>query len=190
MGGSHRGPHRAERGGGQVAPVPTSPGRLIARFSLLFIACNVALVTLTSTAAAGTYLHEPMARCVAFLSWLVLSPFGRTSVSGVELGFNDFGVRIVEACDGILPATIYLSAILAFPSRWADKGWGLLIGLPAIFLINLVRVVTLVMVGAAWPDIFEQVHIYVWQALVIGLAMVIWVFWAERFVRAHLQARS
>lgn len=190
MGGSHRGLDRAERGSRRFAPVPVSTGRAIARFSLLFIACNAALVTLTSTAAAGAYLHEPMAKCVAFLTGLLLAPFGRTSVWGVDLDFNGFGVQIVEACDGILPATIYLSAVLAFPSRWADKGWGVLIGLPAIFLINLVRVVTLVMIGAAWPDVFEQVHIYVWQALVIALAMVVWVFWAERFVRARLQARS
>ncbi len=190
MGGSHSSRDRAVRGSGGAAPVPPSAGRTITRFSVLFIACNAALVTLTSTAAAGAYLHGPMARCVAFLSGLLLAPFGRTSVWGVDLDFNGFGVQIVEACDGILPATIYLSAVLAFPSRWADKGWGVLIGLPAIFLINLVRVVTLVMIGAAWPDLFEQVHIYVWQALVIALAMGVWVFWAERFVRARLQARS
>jgi len=98
-------------------------------------------------------------------------------------------VQIVEACDGILPAIIYLSAVLAFPSRWIDKGWGILIGFPAIFLINLTRLVTLMFVGANWPDLFEQVHIYVWQALVIALAMVVWVFWAERFVRTRSVAR-
>jgi exosortase/archaeosortase family protein len=165
-------------------------GWTIARFCLLFVLGNVALGLLTFTPAAGRYLHEPVARCFAYFSKLILSAFGKASVSGANLQYNGFVVQIVEACDGVLPAMIYLSAVLAFPSRWLDKGWGILIGLPAIFLVNLTRLVTLMLVGAAWPGVFEQVHIYVWQGLVIALAMAIWVFWAERFVRTRSGARS
>ena len=180
-----RGPARAANGRTSV-PV----GRTIARFCLLFALGNIALGLLTFTPAAGRHLHEPMARCFAYFSKLILSAFGRASVSGASLQYNGFVVQIVEACDGVLPAMIYLSAVLAFPSRWIDKGWGILIGLPAIFLVNLARLVTLMLVGAAWPGVFEQVHIYVWQALVIALAMAVWVFWAERFVRTRSGARS
>ncbi len=150
----------------------------------------MALGLLTSTSVAGTYLHHPMARTFAVLTSLALRALGTVSLSGTSLVYDGFGVQIVDACDGILPSIIYLSAVLAFPSRWRDKGWGVLIGLPAIFLINLARLVTLMLVGAAWPDLFEQVHIYVWQALVVALAMAVWVFWAERFVRARPVAGS
>jgi len=130
-----------------------------------------------------------MARSFAILSMLILSLLGQASASGTVLVYNGFEVAIVEACDGILPATIYLSAVLAFPSRWLDKAWGILIGLPAIFLINLARLVTLMIIGDNWPGLFEQVHIYVWQALVIALSMAVWVFWVERFVRTQPVAR-
>ena len=173
----------------KAAAPPGPAGRMIARFCLLFLLYISALGLLTSTPAAGRLLHDPVARCFAFLSRVILSLFGESSGSESNLAYNGFGVQIVEACDGILPAIIYLSAVLAFPSRWIDKGWGILIGFPAIFLINLTRLVTLMFVGANWPDLFEQVHIYVWQALVIALAMVVWVFWAERFVRTRSVAR-
>ena len=37
---------------------------------------------------------------------------------------------------GVLPTYIYVSAVLAFPSRWRDKAWGILIGIPSILFIN------------------------------------------------------
>ena len=169
---------------------PAGTARTIARFCLLFGLYNVVLGLLASTSEADRHLHDPIARGFAFLSRLILSAFGKASVSGSNLDYNGFGIQIVEACDGVLPAMIFLSAVLAFPSRWIDKGWGILIGLPSIFLINLVRLVSLMLVGAAWPGVFEQVHIYVWQALVITLSMVVWVFWAERFVRPRSGASS
>lgn len=94
-----------------------------------------------------------------------------------------------DACNGILPTYIFVAAILAFPSSWREKGIGLMIEIPAIFAINVVRVVTLMCLGASYPDLFEQVHIYVWQTLVVALSMAVWLFWAERFVRPHTAIR-
>lgn len=155
----------------------------ILRFCLFFILFIILFAGLTATAVADRYLHRPLARLFASLSVPFLAPFGEIQASGTYLTFRGFGVEIAEACNGVLPTYVYLSAVLAFPSRWRDKLWGILIGIPAVFLINLVRIVTLVMFGAFWPDQFEQVHIYVWQALIVALSMGIWVFWAERFVR-------
>ncbi len=160
-----------------------SPRRLIIQFCLLFFVFILLFTFLLSTDLANRYLHEPLARLIANSSLPFLAVFGRASVSGNILNFNGFGAAIVEACNGILPTYIYLSAVFAFPSRWRAKGWGVVIGIPLIFLINLIRVITLMMFGAFQPELFEQVHIYVWQALVIALSMGIWIFWAERFVR-------
>ena len=77
-----------------------------------------------------------------------------------------------------------------FPSHWREKGIGMLIGIPGIMLVNVLRVVTLMCFGAYWPSVFERVHIYVWQALVVAISLAIWVFWAERFVRPSLRTNS
>ena len=156
---------------------------MIVQFCLLFFAFIILFAVLFSTDIANRYLHEPLARLIAMCSLPFLSLVGRAAVSGNVLSFNGFGAAIVEACNGILPTYIYLSAVLAFPSRWRDKGWGFLIGIPVIFVVNLIRVITLMIFGAYQPQLFEQVHIYVWQALVIAISMGIWIFWAERFVR-------
>ena len=143
----------------------------------------------TATTAADRWLHEPISQVTAVLATAILRVFGTVSRYGNAVFFSGFSATIEDACDGVLPAYIFLSAIVAFPSRIEQKVWGILLGLPAIFAINLLRVVTLMLVGAYWPDLFERVHIYVWQALVVALSMVLWILWAEIVVRPAAPAR-
>ena len=49
--------------------------------------------------------------------------------------------------------------------------------------INMARIVSLYYIGIWWPHFFQVAHGYVWQSLVILFAMVLWIFWAERFAR-------
>jgi len=139
--------------------------------------------TVTSSRLVGVLLHDRLTRLISNLSAWVLALFGRATALGHYVGFNDFGASIEGACDGVQPTYIYICAVLAFPSTWRDKKWGILIGVPAIFLINLVRVVTMMMIGAYWPHLFERVHLYGWQALVIVFTMAVWIVWAEGLAR-------
>jgi exosortase H (IPTLxxWG-CTERM-specific) len=162
----------------------------LTRFGILFISLVILFSYLSSTRIAARFLHDPLCGLVARSAVPFLSLWGDASSAGSLLNLDGFSVSIVEACDGVLPAYIYLCAILAFPSRWSAKLWGVLLGIPAILLINLFRVVTLAIVGARWPDLFEGVHIYVWQALVIALSMALWILWAERFARTASRVRA
>jgi len=168
-----------------------SPARRASvRFGILFLLLVSLFTYLASTQIAWKYVHDPLCEWVAWTAVPFLALWGEASSAGSLLNLDGFSVSIVDACDGVLPSYIYLSAVIAFPSRWRDKLWGILLGLPAIFLINLIRVVTLVIVGARWPDLFEGVHIYVWQALVIALSMALWILWAERFARTASRVRA
>jgi len=167
-----------------------SPWPLQVRFGVGFLSLTLLFAILTSTSAAQRLLHDPLSRLVVSLAAPILSILGTVSAAGTDLTFNGFAVSIVEACNGVLPTYIFVSAVLAFPSHWREKGIGMLIGIPSIMLVNVLRVVTLLCFGAYWPSLFERVHIYVWQALVIAISLAIWVFWAERFVRPSLRTDS
>lgn len=129
-----------------------------------------------------------MSRILVRLAGGVLSLGGATLAADVHLGFRGFVMTIADACDGVLPAIIYVAAVLAFPGRWRDRILGVGIGLPVIFLINLVRVIALMMMGAVWPEGFHVVHIYVWQGLVVVLALALWAVWAERCLAGGVAA--
>ena len=175
-------PRRAE-------PSAATSRREAARFCGMLLLLVILFAAATSTAPAQRYLHEPLARFFARADAAILSPFGPASVTGVTVRFGAFEAEVGEACDGVLAACIYLAAVLAFPSPWRARAWGVLIGVGAIFVINLARLVTLTLLGAFFPALLEQVHIYVWQALIIALSMAVWIFWVERFVRPRREAR-
>jgi exosortase H (IPTLxxWG-CTERM-specific) len=162
----------------------------MAYFCATFLSLVILFAVLTSTPWADRVLHQPLSRLLAIASVPFLSIAGSAWSSGTQLHFEGFSAVVEEACNGVLPTYIYIAAVLAFPSRWVEKAWGILIGIPTIFVVNLVRVITLMFFGAYWPDLFEKVHIYVWQALVVGLSMAIWLFWVERFVRPRARERA
>jgi exosortase H (IPTLxxWG-CTERM-specific) len=158
------------------------------RTQVLFVS-----VFLVSILAFATVLHfdfvtlrfvNPYTEVLARASGVFLNLLGEnTSVRGTLLTSPRFSVNIYHGCNGVLATSIYLSAVLAFPSRWREKAIGFALGIPAIQVINMLRILSLYYIGIFWPDFFQMAHGYVWQSIVILFSMVIWIFWAERFVQ-------
>lgn len=90
-----------------------------------------------------------------------------------------FSMQIVRGCDALEPTALFLSACLAFPvARFRSKLWGMFVGVLCLEVTNIVRMVTLFYVGVYWPQHFEMMHLEVWQALFIVLAVAYWAAWA------------
>ncbi len=171
----------------RAAEVPPWPR--VVRFCVVFLLLVVVYVAVFSTPWVERYVHAPMSRLVAVVVAPILSLFGQVTISGTYLEFDGFRAVIVEACNGVLPMYIFLAAVLAFPSSWPEKLRGVLLGVPIILSINVVRVVSIMILGAHNPDIVERIHIDVWQTAIVVLAMGIWIFWAERLVRPGAEVR-
>jgi archaeosortase B (VPXXXP-CTERM-specific) len=97
---------------------------------------------------------------------------------------SQFSFQIVDLCTAVMPMLILTAAVLAFPSRIKEKAFGLLVGLPGIFIVNQVRLVSLFFIGAYAPGIFETAHLLVWQSLMILLAIGLWLIWVYKYVRS------
>jgi exosortase H (IPTLxxWG-CTERM-specific) len=127
---------------------------------------------------------NPFTSFIALVSSTILNIFGSsTSVSGTNLSSSDFGINVVYGCNGAFATAILLSGIIAYPSRIREKLMGILIGIPAIFAINQLRVISLFLLGKRYPNVFEEVHVYVWQPIIIIFAILVWDFWARNFVK-------
>ena len=70
-----------------------------------------------------------------------------------------------------------VAALAAFPSTWKQKLAGFLVGFFAIQLLNLVRIISLFYMGQWSMTWFEWFHLYLWQALIIIDALVVWLLW-------------
>jgi exosortase/archaeosortase family protein len=85
--------------------------------------------------------------------------------------------------------SIFLAAVLAFPTLWWKRGVGAAGGLSILYFINILRLATLGYVGAVdlspgrkW---FSFIHEYVWQGVFIVFVVVVWMLWVEFVVRAR-----
>ena len=122
------------------------------------------------------------ARTTAHATATVLSLLGEAvRVDGVSLYSPLLNMRIVSECTAITPTIVFSAAILAFPSSIPAKLKGLLLGVVTLYLINLVRVVSLYYIGTHSPDHMEFAHIVVWQSIMILVAIGLWSVWAARY---------
>ncbi len=114
----------------------------------------------------------------ATLSGAVLSVFSdAVNYHGVFVSYRGFSVEIIDECTGLFEMLIYLAAVISFSTTIKKKLIGVAIGLPAIFLFNLIRIILLLVVGAGSYDAFNFMHLYLWQVTLIIMISSIWILW-------------
>ncbi len=90
---------------------------------------------------------------------------------------NGFAVSIEPGCNGVEAMIVLLAAIIAFPAPWRYKLYGLLFGFCAIQGLNLLRVISLFYLGQWSRELFDWAHLYIWQALIMLDALVVFLVW-------------
>ncbi len=90
---------------------------------------------------------------------------------------NNFMVSIEAGCNGIEAALVLIAAMLAFPAPWKHRLVGITVGLLAVQVLNVVRVVSLFYLGQWNAKAFEWAHLYLWQALIMLDVLIVWLVW-------------
>jgi exosortase/archaeosortase family protein len=128
-------------------------------------------------------------RGLAGVTGTLLNVLGHsTSVHGNTVGTESFGISVVTACTGIFILGLYLLAVIAYPCGWISKLLGVLLGIGGVFILNLIRLISLFYVGMYIPQYFDVVHQLVWQSLMIAFVVLLWLFWAGRWTHAPRKA--
>jgi len=102
-----------------------------------------------------------------------------------------FVMNVRRGCDAIEPAWFFSAAVICFPGPWAAKVPGLLLGTIVILAFNLIRLVSLYIIGIRYPKVFAVAHLEIWPAGFILLAVLLflgWIAWTRgsRRVEAHV----
>ncbi len=149
----------------------------------LFYAC--ALLLRFYAGVFPSYFHVN-----AELSGLILGFLGQdVRVAGDSISSTAFSVSIRRGCDAIEPIALFICAVLAFPTPFLRKILGIIAGVFFLVILNLVRVVTLFLIGVYFPKVFHLVHIDAWQALFIILTIIFWVLWLRWATQSQIPAQ-
>lgn len=123
-------------------------------------------------------------RGIALAGGWVLHLLGAgTAVAGNLILAQGFTFRIDNNCTALDATMIYLSGVLAYPGGMKEKIQGVLVGVAALQLVNLLRIIGLFGIMRWFPDFFGGAHVYAAQVLVIGSAGALWLWWMERLPR-------
>ena len=155
------------------------------RFVLLFaVLLGTEVVVYPILTKKYFFVIEILNRGTAQLAYLVLTAFTEKAIiNGNLVHMDGFAVRIIEECTGIFEVIIFVAAVLAFPTSWAKRMVGLAMGIPMLYVFNVVRILVLILVGRYQPDVFEFMHIYFWQATLILMITSVWLLWIFKVVR-------
>ena len=111
------------------------------------------------------------------------------TVEGNVLNSSRDSVAVERGCDAIAPTALFVSAVLASPTSLLSKLPAVLGGMLILMVLNLARIITLFLTRAHWPSAFDIMHVEIWQALFIFLAILLWAFWAS-WTSARIKTRS
>ena len=106
-----------------------------------------------------------------------------TTHRGTLVTLDGFAVSIILECVGLLEMLIYSACVLAFPAPFRTRLYGIVLGCAAIFIFNVMRIATLLVVGRHWSSYFDFFHLYFWQATLIAMIVSVLYGWIKLFVR-------
>jgi exosortase H (IPTLxxWG-CTERM-specific) len=153
------------------------------RFLILFLLILTVSFTAVGLQVVNDAVVNPYTAFIARVSGVVLRAFGEDlTVAGCDIRSPRFSVTIYNGCNGLITSLIFISGVLAFPARTRAKLIGVIGGLLAIQVINLVRIISLFYIGVFLPKYFSQSHIVVWQSIVILAGVALWIAWAHNAV--------
>lgn len=164
----------------------------LARFILLFAILYAILFWLLIGSGPVRFLNTAihgLTRGQTVLAGEILQLLGEpVTATGTALGGGGFACDVAEGCNGMSALTLLLAGLLAFPAPWRARGLGAFVLIPAVLLVNLIRIVGLYEVGAHCPSHFALSHVYGGQVFVILATAGGWWGWLTWVSRSHAQS--
>lgn len=126
----------------------------------------------------------PLNEHTAMTMGLVLNSIGipvstvNDVVSGGGLAF-----RIIPECTALFMASLFLCFVVFYPATLIQKATGLAMGIPGLYLGNLVRLAATFSISLYNRRFFEVVHVYLGQVFTIFLVLAccfLWVKWLDK----------
>lgn len=150
------------------------------RFLILFLVAQAILFGLEILQPVQQAVILPWTSLLADISGWLMSFFDenvQTYGKVIRSQANNFAVSIEPGCNGVEAMIVLLAAILAFPAPWIYKLKGLFWGFIAIQGMNLLRIISLFYLGQWSTVLFDWAHLYIWQALIMLDALVVFLIW-------------
>ncbi len=125
-------------------------------------------------------------RVIVFVTAKIIALFDiSASVDGSIIRLPSIALDVKFGCNGLEAVMIYSVAIIAFPAPWKDKLIGIAAGFFLIQVINVLRIAGLAYSGVYHRKLFDLIHIYVAQGVMIAVALGVFLLYLRYTGRRH-----
>lgn len=162
------------------------------RFLVIFAVLMGVYYAATTTSAVKERFFPWYLTLNADASVVVLHGAGIDYVQRINHALNSArgSINVERGCDAVEPTALFVSAVLASPVPWLSKFPAVFVGTLILAIVNIVRIVSLFLSAVYWRAAFDILHLDVWQAAFILLAILMWALWASWAVRVSSKARE
>jgi len=167
----------AEGSGEDGAPQDGRPWlRFAVIFGILAASSEIFYQAVTLDSAGFEIYLRTLARISAVaIGWFETKVTVRNSlISG-----SSFAVEVARGCDAVQVCSLLAAAVIAFPLAFWCKLRGLVIGILVLQILNLLRIITLFLIGVHFSSVFHAAHVYVWPSILIVATIAIWIGWVR-----------
>ena len=150
------------------------------KYAMIYFVILGAMFGLETMPWAQSFTVGTWTQFLADFSGGLMQAFDDTVVvqgSDLRNSLTGYAVSIKSGCNGVEAAMILAAAILAYPAPWLKKLWGMVVGVLAIQVLNVVRIISLYYLGAWSQQALDIAHLYVWPGLIILDALLIFLLW-------------
>jgi len=119
-----------------------------------------------------------LALALAGVSTIALEILGNpVSLDGAVVATNGLVVVVAQQCTAIELLLVFSALVLVCPVSLKARAFALLLGIPSLCLLNLIRIISLVLIGISFPQHLDTAHLMVWQTLMVVAAFTMWLLW-------------
>jgi exosortase family protein XrtM len=107
----------------------------------------------------------------------MLTPQEHAYANGTLMMSKSVSLSILAGCDGSEGIFILISAILAYSTTIKTKLKGLVYGIAYIYILNIIRIVSLFYTAKYYNKYFNIVHGYIGQTFIIVMGCIFFIIW-------------
>jgi exosortase H (IPTLxxWG-CTERM-specific) len=152
---------------------------------LLFGGTLIFLFTFTMINPVVDHVLMPYNSFLAWSTAEVVSLLGSDHVisAGTTVTSAGFVFSIAEGCNGVYALAVVVAGMVSFPLSWRRKIIGLIIAVVFVMMLNYIRILSLWYAGESGSFLYEAMHTYLWEFIIIGAGAGFLYFWYEKSVK-------
>lgn len=109
-----------------------------------------------------------------------------STCSGSIIRLPSIALDVKFGCNGLEAVMIYSVAVIAFPASWKRRIIGIAAGFAVLQVVNILRIAGLAYSGVHFPGLFEYIHIYIAQGIMIAVALGVFFVYLG-YVNSHAE---